>query len=56
MYAIINQYRTAEGEMVVSAVVGPFATRADAEEHNQTYPSPDYNRIVRFYTPEIGGN
>lgn len=53
MYVIIKKHREPDSaELITDHVIGPFATRADAEDYNQGYPSPEYNRIIRFCGPQ----
>ena len=49
-WAIINRYHDPEKGLVVAGVtMGGFATQAEAEEHNQNYPSPEFNIITKVY-------
>lgn len=52
MWVIVNRYRDAAGSVVLSGCTGPFGSEPAALAYNlENYPSPEFNRIVRFYEP-----
>lgn len=51
MYVILNHFKNSDGELQLRTVYGPYMNQQLAENANNDFPTPEYNKVVRLTTP-----